>query len=813
MRLIITAIIAGELFSVFFMMPHPPYEMIWTSVILIALYLFYVFYQRCQFNHLPIWFLFIGVSFAAGFYWVEYLKYQKDFNQLDNRLDASTAYIVGYIDGLPRVSEKGVQFTLTVEHWDHVNPQKISDPKINTPRRISLFYPSFTNQFQPGQRWRFLAKVKQPHGLKNPYSFDLEYWMYINDIGAQGLIQLKDMDLISPWVWRFTTIIERARFYFQQKIQNSLGTHSPYVGVITALVIGEQQMIHQEDWRIFSATGIGHLISISGLHVTMLATFAASIGSWMWKKSRWIYWLPAQIASSTIGFFTAMMYSCLAGFQIPAQRTTLMVGAKTIGLWGGRALHPFDLWFWALLVVMLFNPWAVFSPGFWLSFGAVAAILFAMSSESMTSHDVDLLFIQKLQTSILEAIRVQAVVTIALIPLTLFWFYQISLISPLANAIAIPVVSFLVTPCAMLGAFLPFFLGDLFLYLSHFIFQGLVMLLDPMAKLEWAMIDGARPSGLHLWIALLGVVICIFPGNIRSSWKSRSCGLILCLSLFIPSNYIPGRKIDHGEFEMTVWDIGQGNAVFMQTKSHQLLFDTGPLSFGKFDPAEKVIIPHLRANGITQIDLLVISHQDADHIGGIHYLLAHYQVNHLYGSIPPQHSLQSLFHKYQVPFEDCRAGDSWEWDGVQFIIWHPHLEEDLHRQFALTKPNEMSCVLEVRNQHHSVWLTGDVEKRGESLMTQRIKSDTQQHHAILDRQLILMAPHHGSKTSSTQALIDTLDPQYVFSQTGFNNRYQHPHTEVVDRYRQKKIPLFDTVSSGAQIWRSEGPALQLQTWR
>jgi competence protein ComEC len=188
-------------------------------------------------------------------------------------------------------------------------------------------------------------------------------------------------------------------------------------------------------------------------------------------------------------------------------------------------------------------------------------------------------------------------------------------------------------------------------------------------------------------------------------------------------------------------------------------------------------------------------------------------VNHLYGSIPPQHSLQSLFYKYQVPFEDCRAGDSWEWDGVQFIIWHPHLEEDLRRQFALTKPNEMSCVVEIRNQHHSVWLTGDVERRGESLMTQRIKTDILQHHAILDRQLILMAPHHGSKTSSTQALIDTLDPQYVFSQTGFKNRYQHPHTEVVNRYRQKNIPFFDTVSSGAQVWRSEGSILHLRTWR
>ena len=813
MRLIITAIIAGELLSLFFNSQHPPIEFIGTSAGVITLYLSYIFCQKYRFIHLPIWILCIGVSFAVGFYWVEYLKHQKSLIQLEDRLDESMAYVEGYIDGLPRVSDKGVQFTFRVEKLEVVYPKNIVSTSGRSLVRVSLFYPSLRHQFQPGQRWRFLTKLKKPYGLKNPYSFDIEHWMYINDLGAQGMIRPKDAHLMSPWVWRLTTVIERVRFYIQQKIENSLGAKSPYVGVITALVIGDQQMIHQDDWKIFSATGIGHLISISGLHVTMLATLGVSLGCWIWKMSRWIYWVPAQLASSVIGFLVALMYSCLAGFQIPAQRTTFMVGAKTLGLWSGRKLHPFDVWFWALLLVMFINPWAIFSPGFWLSFGAVSAILYAMSNEQITAYDVDLLFIQKLQISIQDAVRVQAVVTISLIPFTLYWFYQISLVSPLANAIAIPVVSFLVTPCAMLGAFLPFFLGDLFLWISHFIFQGLVLVLDPMAKLEWAVIDGAMPLGLHLWVALVGVVICIRPGNIYSSWKSRVCGLMLCLSLFIPVNHIPGRKIQHGEFEMTIWDIGQGNAVLIQTQSHQLLFDTGPLSFGKFDPAEKVIIPHLRAKGIRHIDRLVISHQDSDHIGGVHYLLANYRVNQLYGSIPGKHPLQYLFQKYQVPFEYCREGDSWEWDGIELRVWHPHLEEDLHRQFAMIKPNEMSCVLEIRNQHHSIWLTGDIEKRGEALIVQRLKDDTHQHHDILGHQLVLMAPHHGSRTSSTREFIEALDPQYVFSQTGFKNRYQHPHTEVVDRYLQKNITFLDTVNTGAQIWRSQGQQLHRTTWR
>jgi len=814
MRLFITAIIAGELFSLFFDVRHPPWGLISIFTGSAILYLSYLVYQKQLFQQLPIWFITLAIFFLIGFYWTQYLKHHKDTNQLQEQFDESTVKIIGYIDGLPKVSPKGVQFTFMVERYTFIRPQKGDDAQM--PKRVWLFYSSPNQQIMPGQRWQFTVKLKKPHGLKNPYSFDVEQWMYINDIGAQGNIQSQQAQgaqFISPWVWSLQTVIERARFLLRQKIEESVGAQSKYVGVITALVIGDQQLIQPDDWKMFSATGIGHLISISGLHVTMLAGFGASLTRLLWKRTRWIYWMPSPLAASTIGLITALIYSCLAGFQIPAQRTTYMVGANTLALWFGRVIHPFDGWFWALLIILLINPWAIYSPGFWLSFGAVAAILFAMSKDPSGVHDVDLLFLQKLRSSLGEATRVQAVVTIALIPLTLYWFYQISFISPLANAIAIPIVSFLVTPCAILGAFLPSYLGDLFLYIAHGFFQGLAYLIEPMSRVEWAVIHGAQPSPLHLWLALIGVLCCIRPGIIAHTWKSRFIGLVLCISLFIPFYYIPGKAIDAGEFEMFVWDIGQGNAVLIQTKSHQLLFDTGPMSFGKFDPAEKIIIPHLRAKGIRSIDQLLISHQDSDHIGGLPFLLENFSINNISGSIPPQHPLQKLFVKHQVPFEYCQAGQRWQWDGVEFLIWHPTLEESLTRQFELTKPNEMSCVLEVRNEHHSVWLTGDVEKHGELSIIQQLHHSPMEHQEVLERHLVLMAPHHGSKSSSSNGFIEVLNPDLAFSQTGYRNRYLHPHREVVGRYQNKKILFLDTVITGAQSWRTQGAVIDVKTWR
>jgi competence protein ComEC len=801
MRIFIYSWLIGQGIYLIQVDAHPNWNLVFCACLCFILYLGY-FNRAHLFSYrwmivLPI-FLFLGMG---GYIWVGDWDAEKRNQQLDPTLEDKVLHLQGYIDALPQVSEKGVNLVIHVE-----------ESAFPLPEKVALFYPSGKSkrEFIPGECWAFDAQIKKIHGYQNPYGFDVEQWMFIRETGANGIIRKNSAKKIATAIPpRY--FFERLRYVIRNKIFTTLGDQARYAGVMSALVIGDQGQISAQDWQMFSATGIGHLISISGLHITMLAAMGASLGSWCWRKGTWIYFLPAQKFSILIGFLTGLFYTCLAGFQIPAQRTTLMLGVGSLGLFLGRILLPFDIWLWALWVVLVMNPWAVYYPGFWLSFGAVAAILYALPRDVFKTHDVDLLFFQKLRKSLLEAARVQAVITIALIPISLYWFYQISMISPIANAIAIPVISFIVTPFAMLGAFLPGILGQGFLWLAHATFSVLADCLYPLSDISWAVIHGKKPSGFFCGLSFVGVLLCIQPGPIGKYWQQRLIGLIFCLSLFIPRQWSLWERIPYGDIEMVVWDIGQGSAILIQTQQHFLIYDTGPISFGKFNPGEKIIIPHLRAQGISSVDQLMISHEDADHIGGLEFLIKNFPIQKVVGSIPPEHRLQDIFRNNRVPFQACQAQTQWQWDGVEFRIWHPG--ELTQKPFLSLKPNDRSCVLEIRNQSHSVWLTGDIEKIGEAILTRKLLSTPEELDAIQRRELILMAPHHGSKTSSSEALIRVLNPTAVFSQSGYKNRYRHPHPLIVDRYQQHGLQLLDTTQTGAQIWRIRQQSFDKEFWR
>ncbi len=837
MRILIAAFIVGESFSLFFR------NFVGLSVTFylgIAIIFFCIaggcFYIQSWSGRLLIWqnwhFSLIGLAIVCcsfGYVWTEYLKGHKDLTILNEEFDGKSVMLTGYIDGLPRIGKSSIQFTFHIELVDGVNKPS------SFPERVSLTWflrdsdlwkkeESIASQndagvktvFTPGQQWKFKAKVNRPRGLLNPHGFNVERWMYVQNLGASGFIQVNSAELLSNWTWEFTPIVERVRYGIREKIMNSLGADAPYVGVMSALVMGDQAAIAQEDWRVFNATGIGHLISISGLHVTMLAGFGAWVTNRLWRYKNLPLIIPAQKVKVIGGLLTALIYTFLAGFQIPAQRTMFMVGSLAIALWIKRIIAPFDMWWWALGAVLFLDPWAVYTPGFWLSFGAVAAILFAMPTEHYGKvPDLDLIFIQKLKNSLGQACRVQAVVTIALIPMTLWWFYQISLISPFANAIAIPVVSFIVTPLAMVGAVLPWYFGDISLWLAHTSFSALAWAIRTMASLDWSIVHGAKPNLLMLCVSIFGVIVVIRPGKILPTWKSRLFGLLLCLSLFIPKNWFSvfAVGVPYGELEMTAWDIGQGTAVLIQTRNHVLLYDTGPLSLGNFDPGQRIIMPHLHAEGIDKIDRLAISHKDSDHVGGVKSILREFKVSDALGSIPAGHELHQEFRNNKVSIKPCQAGYRWHWDGVDFIVWHPHQQVTFESKYHLGKPNDMSCVIEVRNLYHSIWLTGDIERQAEQDIANRIIDHQSALKQIRQRKVTLMAPHHGSKTSSTESFIDSLDPQFVFSQSGYRNRYRHPNIEVVNRYQLRGNWLLDTSVTGAQIWKTQRSEMDFQWFR
>ncbi|OZA73978.1 MAG: competence protein ComEC, partial [Polynucleobacter sp. 39-46-10] len=400
--------------------------------------------------------------FALGFAWNAHYAQSRLTHVLSIEYEGRDFVLEGRVNALPQSSPGGAKFSFEVDRaW--LGKESID----SFPAQVYLSWqPAWRNpqdvpQIIPGQRWEFKVKIKRPYGSLNPYTFDFERWSFHQDFGAIGSIRsgklLLEKDI---GISEFALAMEYQRWKLRQKIQRLLPRDARYGGVIAALVMGDQNAIDQEDWRVFNATGIGHLISISGLHVTMLAGFGAMLATFLWRRNNLPLLIPVGKFAAAVGFLTAFVYAWLAGFQIPAQRTMFMVGVVAFALWSGRNPRSFDIWWWALFVVLLIDPMAPYTPGFWLSFGAVAAILFAMQDSDgllglPTSRELELDWRYRLSQALKVACRVQAVVTIALLPLTLYWFYQVSIVSPLANAIAIPVVSYIVTPLAIAGALLP----------------------------------------------------------------------------------------------------------------------------------------------------------------------------------------------------------------------------------------------------------------------------------------------------------------------------------------------------------------------
>ena len=789
-----TAFIAGGSFLLF--LPAVPANYLPISLILATLLLVAIW----RLKHQSIQKIFIlGLALTLGFCWNANYANQRLKNILPSELDGSEFELIGRVDALPQGSTHGVRFAFELEELSA--REKIAA----FPRRVYLSWsPDWksTNtvpEIIPGQRWKLKVKLKQPYGLLNPHTFDFERWAFQQDYGATGSIrsgQLLDANAIG--ILDFRLGMELRRWQLREKIQRLLPKDARYQGVLIALVLGDQNAIEQDDWRIFNATGIGHLISISGLHVTMLAGVGAIVAARLWRRFSLPLYIPVGKIAALMGFLTAFIYTWLAGFQIPAQRTMYMVGVVAFALWNGRNPRSFDIWWWALFFVLLLDPMAAYTPGFWLSFGAVAAILYSMKDSKAllgipTGKGFELHWFDRLKTAISEACRVQTVVTLALLPLTFYWFYQTSIVSPIANALAIPLISYIVTPFAIAGALLPEWLGQWLLRLAHLSMDYLGVALTEFSSWSWAVHRSHEPALWALVIASLGVAVAIRPGYLIDSWRSRLCGVCLSVVLFIP----PLHLLKSGEFRATVFDIGQGTAVLIQTATKTLLYDAGPTHGTKDDAGRRVIIPFLMGEGIHQIDRLVISHSDSDHIGGAASMLKEIQFASMMGSLPQDNPLLSNLKSRAIQALPCRYGQQWEWDGVLFRVWHPNTKTNFDKTYPM-KPNEMSCVIEVSNDLYSFWMTGDVEKYGEAEIVNRLINDqySQDNHKVI----IFMAPHHGSKTSSSMDLLEALNPHQAFAQNGHLNRYGHPHPTVTRRYQDLGISFYQTPRTGAQIW-------------
>jgi competence protein ComEC len=702
--------------------------------------------------------------------------------RLPAELEGRDLVLVGVVGSLPQSGSAGLRFLFTVEQ------ATLQGTPVSVPPRISLgWYKGFhedavlsqpQSELRAGQRWRFAVRLRQPHGNLNPHGFDYELQLFERGVRATGYVRDAPAERLSEAAghpverWR-----QRVRDAIEAKVVEPRAS-----GVLAALAVGDQAAIEREDWDLFRNTGVAHLMSISGLHVTMFAWLAGVAIGWLWRRNpRTTLWLPAPLAARWGGVAAALAYAVFCGWGVPAQRTVWMLALVT--LLGTAGVH----WPWALVLlaaaalVTALDPWALLQPGFWLSFAAVALLMASEPAQAPGPRVVaptgwrawPARFVGLMR----GGLRTQVIATFGLAPLGLIFFQQLSLVGFAANLVAIPVVTLLITPLALLGSLVaPMWT------LATVVLQALIAFLELLAS--WPAAVWTVPAA-PTWAraaGLLGAALLVLP----LPWRLRFLAWPLLLPLLMP----PLEPPREGEFELLAADVGQGTAVLVRTRTRLLVYDAGPQYARDSDAGQRVLLPLLRALGETRIHTLLLSHRDSDHVGGARALLGALPVDRLLSSLEPGHALLAGSRNAMR----CEAGQSWTWDGVRFELLHPPpaaYERGL-------KPNAVSCVLRLSAASgRSALLAGDIEREQELALAEA------QGAAL--RSDVLLVPHHGSKTSSTPEFLAVTTPALAVVQAGYRNRFGHPATEVLERYQRLGVPMLTSPSCGAWRWRSDEP--------
>lgn len=730
------------------------------------------------------------LAFSLGFGWAHWRAELRLKDRLDPALEMQEVEVTGVVRGVPIVvpgiAGEGVRFRFSVEQ---------APPGV--PSLLSLaWYARGLGSSAPtlvaGERWRLTVRLKRPHGAANPHGFNVERWMLEEGLRATGTVRVFPVpERLEAQTYGLGAQIDRLRQILAERLLSALAS-LPYAGVIAALVMGEQRYIAPDDWALFNRTGVGHLLSISGLHITMLAGCAAAFGwgVWRWAVRRehaWAMRRPGLRVATWVGLVAAFFYTLLAGFAVPAQRTLFMLLVVALAIWTGRSTRPLHVLGLALVVVVVLDPWAVGAAGFWLSFGAVACLMLTAPQSTAT----------RWRDRLQWAIHAQLAVTLGLFSLSVWFFQQVSLVGPVANALAIPVVSFVVTPLALLGSAVLMLLGwSGLVELSHAVLAGLMHAIVWLGQWPWAALELPAPAAGWVVFGFLGACLVAAP---RRSWWQRVLGVVMMLPL-VWAPMVAADRIAWGNFQAIVLDVGQGGGTLVRTRQHALLYDAGPRWTEEADAGARIIVPYLRAVGLRRLDRVVVSHNDSDHAGGALSILKERQVAEVWGSLPEKHPIVQRASSYT----SCNAGQQWEWDGVLFEILHPTPETQARND------NGRSCVLRVSAGQHSLLLTGDIESAQEQQMLGWLAENPQFERPGAG---VVVAPHHGSKSSSSEAFIAGFTPQAVIMQSGYLNHFRHPRPEVIERYEKAGAKVWRTDLQGAVIVRVSPTNMSLEAER
>lgn len=678
------------------------------------------------------------VALAVGAAWMTWAGLAVLDDQLSDDNHRQTRTLSGEIVSIPEPVANGWRFIFA------------PDVQQGIPRRLRVTWYRAAQQPAAGERWQLSLKLRQPRNFGNPGGFDYVGWLRAQGVGATAYVVRNQAEKLadSP-----TYSLLRLRAQVNEKIQQML-KNSELSGVVAALAVGERAGITTAQWRVVRRTGTAHLLAISGLHIGLLAGWVLLLVSVVWRRiPMLVNRVPATVAGVIAGLVAAAAYAAMAGFAVPTQRALAMVAVIAVAIVAARQLRSLNALAGALVVVLLIDPFAPQSFGFWLSFAAVASIGFVLLGRIRRASWWR------------SWLLVQGSLLLLLLPLMGVLFGGFAPLAPLVNLLAVPVFSFVIVPLVLLGSVLPVMGEPLLLaanFVLEYVWQGLAWVADWHSAL--------LPLALAPWwatvLAVLGVLWLLAPRG----WPLRGLGAMLLLPVL---TWRPP-ALATGEFEVAVLDVGQGFAAVVRTREHVLVFDTGPAFRSGTDTGALVVNPFLQRLGVQQVDKLVISHGDNDHAGGAQAVLAEMQVQAGLGWQPQV---------VTIPWRACQRGDTWMWDGVRFDVLHPG-----KRVFA--RDNNQSCVIRVSSKSGAMLLTGDIEQLAERDILAQVPAPQL-------RAELLFAPHHGSKSSSSFAFVQAVQPRWVIAATGFENRFGFPHVAVQQRYAQFGADLLTTAEQGA----------------
>lgn len=700
-----------------------------------------------------------GLFFMMGITWAVLFAMNRLSDRLPESLEGIDIPVKGVIADLPEQDEKRARFDFVITDATRDLPSKV---------KLSWYYPR--HEIKAGQHWSFTVKLKRPHGNLNPGAFDYERWLFMEGIGATGYVRNNPAPALLPDEPAWYSISAGRQRIVDRLSQ--LPGDAQSIALVKALAIGDGSSIPQEQWEVFRKTGTLHLMVISGSHIGLIAGLVYFVALRLWAWTNLLAWPPQRVAALS-ALAVAILYSALAGFSIPTQRAVVMLAVFMAAIILQRNTHSLNTLAVAMFAVLLLDPLAVLSAGFWLSFLAVAVIVYAVAGRLGKPGYFE------------GVIKINWATTVALSPLLLFFFQQVSIIAPLANLIAVPIVSFLAVPPSLLTVMVMFVspaLAGKLLFLVDAVLQGLWWILNELASAPLSAINHAEPSVWALCFAIPGVLIMLAPAGMPSRW--------LGLVMFLPLAFTRPEQPETGNFKMTLLDVGQGLSAVVQTSHHVLVYDTGAKFSEQSDMGQSVLLPFLRKQGVDRIDSLVVSHGDNDHIGGAESLLAGIETEQVLTSVPQQLSSHSPI--------ACAAAQSWDWDGVIFTVLSP-------RPPGFVSENDNSCVLKIQSEKNSVLLTGDIEAAAESWLVgvygEQLKAD------------VLIAAHHGSKTSSTPMFLQTVRPDYVLIPAGYRNQFGFPHQSVLKRYQDIKAKWLNVADQGAIFVEADKESLAVQSMR